>query len=147
MTQQELSVSINSNSIDNNESFICKYWPHTISGGKSDGHDCPGYCHFECHRGYLLGKQMEDHQCLEKHCHYFEQNTHADYYKIKAFAKEKRCIAKTFKKLWSQSVISPDLYISACEELKDVRQAHQLQAFYSRYKFYITPEEISQKLS
>lgn len=73
-----------------------------IDGTKSDVNKRVGFCNNNLHKGYLTKKLMEEHQCIERGCHYFIKYEKNAYWQQKNASKEKRQKAKIEKKFWEQ---------------------------------------------
>ena len=44
---------------------------YNIDGTRSETTKRVGFCNNDLHKGYLTKKLMDEHQCIEKGCHYF----------------------------------------------------------------------------
>lgn len=75
---------------------------YNIDGTKSETTKRVGFCNNDLHKGYLTKKLMEEHQCIEKGCHYFIKYEKNAYWQQKNASKEKRQKAKEQKKYWEQ---------------------------------------------
>ena len=61
-----------------------------------------GYCWCDIHPGYLHKHLIDEHQCIERHCEYFEKFKNSEYWQRKAKIKENRKAAKLEKKYIEQ---------------------------------------------
>jgi len=75
---------------------------YNIDGTKSETTKRVGFCNNNLHRGYLTKKLMDEHQCIEKGCHYFIKYEKNAYWQQKNASKEKRQKAKEEKKYWEK---------------------------------------------
>ena len=62
-----------------------------------------GYCWCELHPGFLHKHLMDKHQCVDRHCEYFEKFKDSEYWKRKAKLKENRLAGKLEKKSVEQT--------------------------------------------
>lgn len=75
----------------------------TIDGSYCTLNRRVGYCWNRIHRGVLTRPQMEQHQCIERNCHYFQKYPDAEYWQRKAQAKERRQNGKMKAKARAQA--------------------------------------------
>lgn len=75
---------------------------YNIDGTRSDVNKRVGFCNSNLHKGYLTKKLMDEHECIEKGCHYFIKYEKNAYWQQKNASKEKRQKAKIQKKFWEQ---------------------------------------------
>ena len=73
---------------------------YNIDGTRSETTKRVGFCNNDLHKGYLTKKLMDEHQCIEKGCHYFIKYEKNAYWQQKNISKEKRQKAKEEKKYW-----------------------------------------------
>ena len=109
--------------------FEERYAPRTINGGQIECKDVVGYCHCNTHPGYLLTKQLKDHECLKKECPWFEKNADSVYFRRKQLSHEKRKIAQKLKKLWLAHYIRQHTYDLWRNRLKKVENLSDLNKF------------------
>lgn len=80
-----------------------------------------GCCHHTLHTGKLTRKIMEQHNCLDKQCRYFEKYPEAGYWRERERHDKKRLIAKQQKAAKQQQEASESEYF---EELKILFQSY-----------------------
>ena len=71
----------------------------TINGGKCTIGQRVGYCWLEKHRGYITKQIMEEHECLEKKCPFFQKYEDAPYWREKEKRKKDKQNRKELEKL------------------------------------------------
>ena len=115
--------------------FEERYSPFTINGGHIEHGAAKnkrvyGYCHYKNHNGYLTKKMLEERDCINKECHYFEPNSeilekNSDKEKL---ADKKKEYGKKIKKLWIDNEISGKMYM---EFQGDIKRVDSIQDLYT----------------
>lgn len=71
----------------------------TINGGRCTVGQRVGYCWLEKHKGYITKQIMDEHQCIEKQCPFFQKYEDAPYWKEKEKRKKDRQNRKELEKI------------------------------------------------
>lgn len=96
---------------------------------------CIGYCHNDCHKGFITKKLLDQHKCLEKKCIFMDPIKEHEYWIYEKKRNEKRMAIKNNKKKIKET---EKLIISRTSELYPNIEIVMCKYLYENLYFLIT---------